>query len=158
MDSGATIKEALKTVVEQKLMGTWRLAVMAMENPDHLYIVKNSGDFFIGVVPEKKAAILSTEEVLFKESPELTGVHPVKIPNNFLVDVAQNCAYTMEKLEKRIIVERKPKGDYEHIFQEEIFESADAVNRAIEFGQKFISNHQVYLGGFEHAHEELRLV
>jgi hypothetical protein len=47
----------------------------------------------------------------------------------------------MEKLEKKIIVDRKPKGDFEHIFQEEIYEATDAVNSAIDFGQKFISNH-----------------
>jgi hypothetical protein len=64
----------------------------------------------------------------------------------------------MEKLEKKIIVDRKPKSGFEHIFQEEVFEAAEAVNSAIDFGQKFISNHQVYLGGFEHAHEELRLI
>lgn len=48
---------------------------------------------------------------------------------------------TMEKLEKKMIVDRKPKGAFEHIFQEEIFEAAEAVNSAIDFGQKFISNH-----------------
>jgi hypothetical protein len=55
----------------------------------------------------------------------------------------------MEKLDKKIQVERQPKAGFDHIFEEEIFESADAVNAAIDFGKKFTSNHQVYLGGFE---------
>lgn len=48
MDQGVSLKEALKNVVEKKLMGTWRLAVMSTEAPDHLYFVKNSGDFILG--------------------------------------------------------------------------------------------------------------
>lgn len=38
---------------------------------------------------------------------------------------------------------------------EEIYESIDAVDQATDFGGKFISNHQVVLGGFEKAKEEL---
>jgi hypothetical protein len=47
----------------------------------------------------------------------------------------------MEKLEKKIMVERLPRAGFDHIFEEEIYESAEAVNAAIDFGQKFISNH-----------------
>lgn len=66
--------------------------------------------------------------------------------------------FTVEKLQKKITVERQPKAGFDHIFEEEIYESADAVNAAIDFGQKFISNHQVYLGGFEGNKEELKLI
>jgi hypothetical protein len=31
MDQGSSVKEALKNVVEKKLMGTWKLAVMSVE-------------------------------------------------------------------------------------------------------------------------------
>jgi hypothetical protein len=44
-------------------------------------------------------------------------------------------------LEKKIHVDRQPKTGYDFIFEEEIYESADAVNHAIDFGQKFITNH-----------------
>jgi hypothetical protein len=40
----------------------------------------------------------------------------------------------MEKLEKKMLVERLPKSGYDHIFEEEIYESAEAVNAAIDFG------------------------
>ena len=72
MDSGASLKVAIKNVIEKKLMGTWKLAVMPLENPDILYFVKNSGEFIIGQVPG--SIIVSTEESLFKESPELAGI------------------------------------------------------------------------------------
>jgi glucosamine 6-phosphate synthetase-like amidotransferase/phosphosugar isomerase protein len=71
MDSGATVKEAIKNIVEKKLMGTWKLAVMPLEQPDHIFFVKNSGEIIIGQVPDQNTVIVSTEEVLFRESPEL---------------------------------------------------------------------------------------
>ena len=74
-----------------------------------------------------------------------------KIPNNHLVEIKDNLEYTLLKLEKKITVERKPKPGFDHIFEEEIHESADVVNHAIDFGNKFITNHQVLLGGFSCA-------
>lgn len=82
LDQGLSLKESIKHVVEQKLMGTWKLAIMSLEKPDHLYLVKNSGEIIIGQLPDKKAVIVCTEEVLFKESPELKCVNLQKIPNN----------------------------------------------------------------------------
>jgi glucosamine--fructose-6-phosphate aminotransferase (isomerizing) len=141
LDEGLDVKTAIKNVVERKLMGTWKLAVMPLDKPDHLYFVKNSGEIIIGQLLEQKAVIVSTEEVLFKESPELAGIKYEKIPNNFLVDLKDDCSMTMEKLEKKIVVVRQPHAKFEHIFQEEVYGAAEAVNNAIDFGQKFISNH-----------------
>jgi len=31
MDQGLTVKDALRNVIEKKLMGTWKLAVMSTE-------------------------------------------------------------------------------------------------------------------------------
>jgi len=45
MDKNLTLKEALKNVVEQKLLGTYRIAVMEITNPTCILFVKNSGDF-----------------------------------------------------------------------------------------------------------------
>lgn len=59
------------------------------------------------------------------------------------------------KLEKKIIIARNPRAMFDHIMQEEIYESIDAVDQATDFGNKFISNHQVVLGGFEKAKNEL---
>jgi len=41
---------------------------------------------------------------------------------------------------------------------EEIVESIDAVDLATDFGGKFISDHQVYLGGFSKSKHELLLI
>ena len=136
-------------------MGTWKLAVVPLDNPRNIYFVKNSGEFILG--KSVKSIIVSSSEALFDESA-IEGLQIEKIPNNYLVDLKDDCTFTMEKLEKKIIVDRLPKAGFDHIFQEEIYESADAVNAAIDFGQKFLTNHQVYLGGFDHAQEELKLI
>lgn len=115
-------------------MGTWKLAIMSLEKPDHLYLVKNSGEIIIGKVSEKKATLVCTEEVLFKESPELKITDIQKIPNNYLVELKEDGTFSMEKLEKKIKVERKPKPGFDHIFQEEIYAATEAVNFAIDFG------------------------
>ena len=97
-------------------MGTWKLAIMSLEKPDHLYLVKNSGEMFIAQLPDKKATIVSTEEVVLKESPELKFANIQKIPNNFLVELHEDGTFLMEKLEKKIKVERKPKAGFDHIY------------------------------------------
>ena len=48
MSKGSTLKDALKSVVETKLLGTYRIAVMENLNPKAIYFVKNSGDFILG--------------------------------------------------------------------------------------------------------------
>lgn len=53
------------------------------------------------------------------------------------------------------MIQRNPKALFDHIMHEEIYESIDAVDQATDFGGKFISNHQVVLGGFEKAKTEL---
>ena len=53
---------------------------------------------------------------------------------------------------------RKPKRGYSHIFEEEVLESIDAMSAVTDDGAKFISEHQVVLGGFERAKEELVLI
>lgn len=59
----------------------------------------------------------------------------------------------MEKtqLQKRMELSRKPKRGFSHIFEEEIFESIEAMSAVTEDGNKFISDHQVVLSGFERA-------
>ena len=42
--------------------------------------------------------------------------------------------------------------------QEEVFESLEAMSAVTDDGAKFISDHQVVLGGFERAREELTMI
>lgn len=138
MDQGLSLKEALKNVVEKKLMGTWKLAVISIDHPEVIYFVKNSGEILIGKTGN--SVIVSSEEIVFGEESGNT-CEVFRVPNNHLVELKDDCTYTIEKLERKVTVDRNPKQGYDHIFEEEIYESADAVNQAIDFGQKFVSNH-----------------
>jgi hypothetical protein len=48
--------------------------------------------------------------------------------------VKDDMTFSVEKLEKKFKVDRKPKAGYDFIFEEEIYESADAINAAIDLG------------------------
>lgn len=138
-------------MVEQKLLGTYRIALMEMQNPKCIYFVKNSGDFFLGVNKENSEIVVSTDIQVLKDM----NFSFSQIPNNQLMEVGQDCHYEFTPLEKRIKIQRNPKALFDHIMHEEIYESIDAVDQATDFGDKFISNHQVVLGGFEKAKTEL---
>ncbi len=62
MDEGLSAKEALKNIVEKKLMGTWKLAMMSLEDPTSVYLVKNSGEFMLG---KNETSVVITSEPSF---------------------------------------------------------------------------------------------
>ena len=128
---------------------------MSLSNPDNIFFTKNAGDIIFG--KNDDYLVVSTEDELFShENGKLT--EKKSLQSNTLLEVREDLSYSIEKLEKKFTVDRKPKHGYDSIFEEEIYESADAVNAAIDCGQKFISSHQVYLGGFEHSKEELKII
>ena len=45
LQQGLSLSDAIKSVCEKKLLGTWRLAILGTNK---LYIATNSGDFFVG--------------------------------------------------------------------------------------------------------------
>lgn len=123
-------------------MGTWKFAMIDLEKPESVFLIKNSGDFVLG--KGKDDIIVCSEQSYFEHDNKLVqglGLEVQKVPNNSLLEIKDNLEFNLTKLEKKITVERKPKFGYDHIFEEEIHESADAVNHAIDFGNKFITNH-----------------
>ena len=67
MDKGNSLKISIKNVVEHKLLGTYRLAVIELKNPDALYLVKNSGDFAFAINKSTDQIIVSTDLKLFDQ-------------------------------------------------------------------------------------------
>ena len=65
MDKGVDIKDALKTVVEQKLIGTYRIAIMGVKNPERMIFVKNSGDFVLGLSKNNDELLVSSDSSVF---------------------------------------------------------------------------------------------
>ena len=65
----------------------------------------------------------------------------LKMKNNELYEVKDNCEITTTTTTKKISVERKPNKGFNHIFEEEIMGSIDAASTVTDDGAKFISNH-----------------
>ena len=119
-----------------------------------MLFVKNSGEFVLGYSKEDNEIIVTSEGLIFKSLEN--KFNKIDIPDNHIVDVnSTTCEYSFEKLEKKLVVERNANSLFDHIMHEEIIGSIDAVDQVTDFGSKFISNHQVVLGGFEKAKEEL---
>jgi hypothetical protein len=58
-----------------------------------------------------------------------------------LYEISEDCLVSSEHLQKKIQIQRQPKKGFNHIVEEEIYQSIDAINNVIEFGSKFISSH-----------------
>lgn len=115
----------------------------------------------LGINKDKTEVIVSTEINVITSNPKNEKFSLTHIPNHVLCELkTKTCEFSFTKLEKKINLEsqRKPKPTYNHIVHEEIIESIDAVDKATDFGGKFISDNQVVLGGFENAFLELSQV
>lgn len=42
------LKVAIQTLIETKLIGTWRLVIALTDQPNKLYVTKNAGPFYMG--------------------------------------------------------------------------------------------------------------
>ena len=158
MGAGKTLKEALQIVVEQKLLGTYQIAVMEISNPQSLFFVKNSGELILAHNKTNDEIVVCNDPKLFSVSLAGQNLTQIEIPINQILEVTKDCKFTFQQLQKQITIERNPKATYDHIIQEEIYESIDSVDKATDFGGKFISPHQVFLGGFEKSKDSLETV
>lgn len=112
LDQGMDIKTAITTMVETKLIGTWRLAIILCSEPDKVYVTKNAGPFYMGT-SENSVVFCSDSSIVTEQSEVFTFK---KIKNNVLYTVTDECVVDKVQLEKKIDVTRKPRRGYNHIF------------------------------------------
>lgn len=140
-NSGKSLKESVKIVVGTKLLGTYRIAAMELENPNSLLFVKNSGEFSLCVSKNEDEVILSSELSLFNDSNiKHKFGQIIPIPNNQILMVDNSCKYSFEVINKNITISRNPKANFDHIMHEEIIESIDCIELVTDYGGKFISD------------------
>jgi glucosamine 6-phosphate synthetase-like amidotransferase/phosphosugar isomerase protein len=158
-NQGVSLKEAVKSVVGKKLLGTYRIAAMELAKPQQIIFIKNAEDFALCVSKNGDEIILSSEPSLFND-PKIKHKfgHLISIPNNHLLEVNEDCTYSFEKIDRLMTISRNPKAMFDHIFQEEIIESIDSIELVTDYGSKFISDNQVYLSGFNKNKQELMLI
>lgn len=103
------MKDALKIIVETKILGTYRISAIELNDPQQVYFVKNSGEFIIGQNKDKTNIIVTSDQSVFKDLD--SGYEKIDIPNNHILAVdASNCVLSFEKLEKKIKIERNSKS------------------------------------------------
>jgi len=114
------------------------LALLTPEDPEFVYFVKNSGTYYMGQ---------DADGIFITQDEEEKGR---EIQSNELLKIKKGSLEVRGKaMEKKFRVNREPKPGYSHIFEEEIFETANAIGASIDHGNKFISSSTVFLGGLE---------
>jgi len=63
MDGGLDLKQAIKKVLEEKVLGTWRLAIMPLDKPQSIFFAKNSGPLWIA--QNNNSVIVSSNKQVF---------------------------------------------------------------------------------------------
>ena len=115
MDKNLSLKEALKNVVEVKLLGTYRIAAMETNEAKMMYLVKNSGEFSIGLSKDNDELVVSSDMEIFGSQYLGKEFSQISIPDNNLVEITSDCKYSFVKLEKKIVISRNPKAQFDHI-------------------------------------------
>ena len=59
------IKTAIQSLVETKLVGTFRLVVVLTDEPDKIYVTKNVGPFFMG--KSESSIVICSDPLIVKE-------------------------------------------------------------------------------------------
>ena len=94
LDKGENIKDSLKTVIETKLLGTWRLAVMTQEEAKDIFVITNCGGIYFGRSDD--SVIVSTvSRIASTYRKEYTWE---KMENNTLYQISDNCKVNKQLL------------------------------------------------------------
>lgn len=105
----------MKNVVEIKLLGTYRIAAMETNDAKVMYLVKNSGEFGLGLSKDNNELIVSSDMEIFSSKYLGQTFNQVVIPDNNLVEVTADCKFNFTKLEKKIKISRNPRATFDHI-------------------------------------------
>lgn len=95
---------------------------MATNDLKEIYTTTNSGVMYLG---------RSKDSIILSSASELTNQKKYqfeKLEKNFLYMINEDCEVTTELLQKKMTIQRQPKRGYNHIVEEEIFESVDSIN------------------------------
>ena len=68
LDSGMDAKTALQTIIETKLIGTWRIAVIVVAEPNKLFFTKNVGPCFMG--KSEQSTVICNDRFIIEEQSQ----------------------------------------------------------------------------------------
>lgn len=100
LDKGESLSQAIKAVVETKLLGTWRAVIMSCDDVNTLYATTNSGAVYFG--RSKDSIILSsTAEVVSSLGKKYVFE---RLEKNVLYEINENCEVKTEHLQKKMTI------------------------------------------------------
>jgi glucosamine 6-phosphate synthetase-like amidotransferase/phosphosugar isomerase protein len=96
------LRQAIKNVIEQKLIGTWRLVVMDAKSPNCLFTTTNSSLLLLGK---------SADSIVLSSSPDIATANRKKylfekLEKNVLYEITDECLVSAENLTKKMTVQR----------------------------------------------------
>jgi len=87
LDGGADIKTAIQNLIETKLIGTWRMSIMLVSEPNKVYVTKNAGPFYMG--QSSSSIVLCSDQSILNEHPAAFTFK--KLRNNILYEITDEC-------------------------------------------------------------------
>jgi glucosamine 6-phosphate synthetase-like amidotransferase/phosphosugar isomerase protein len=60
------LKDAIINIIEQKMLGTFRLTVLETNKPKFMYFAKNVGNFIIGTNADSSEIVVSSDAAIIK--------------------------------------------------------------------------------------------
>ena len=81
------LKTAITNVLETKLFGTWRMAIIPVDNPNKIFFTKNAGEFFLGKTKNRQNIVVCSDD----EIQEHKDFRFEKMHNNTLYEIQENC-------------------------------------------------------------------
>jgi len=89
LDGGADIKTAIQNLIETKLIGTWRMSIMLVSEPNKVYVTKNAGPFYMG---QSSSSIVLCSDQGILTSPQQAAFTFKKLRNNILYEITDECS------------------------------------------------------------------
>lgn len=146
------ILEALNKTMN-KLQGTWGLAILYNQDPNHLYICKNGSpllvaydDNFVIVASESSAFSQHTNKYIVLRDNEI-----IKLGANSKDQLIDYEYKTIENVED---IKLTP-DPYPHWMLKEIFEQPETALRSTNMGGRILDNYNVKLGGLMNHKNDL---
>ena len=80
------------------MIGTWRMAIVATDDPSSVFVTKNVGPCFLG--KSKNQVIICQDNGIQSAAGTEEGIVFEKLKSNILYEIKDNCQIMKTKLEK----------------------------------------------------------
>ncbi|ELP88373.1 glucosamine--fructose-6-phosphate aminotransferase, putative [Entamoeba invadens IP1] len=149
LDEGETVIGAMKKA-EQKMVGTWGVVLISVDNPSCIYAMKNGSPLLIGVA-EKSRFVASEPAAFARYTREFISMKDMEIA---VIDVSKPIDLSRVEIHPEDNIALSP-APFPHWCIKEITEQPIAASAAMNYGGRFVSMKEVKLGGLESKVDEL---